>query len=245
MRYFSELAYLGTNYNGWQKQPNAPSVQETIESAFSTILRANVEVTGCGRTDAGVHASQYFLHFDFEGDFPPGFLERINRFLPPDITIRRVYKVDPDTHARFDATRRSYEYHIVSQKKPFEINTTWHFPFFKKLDFEKVNEVAKVLLNYREFAPFCKTHTDAKTMICNLTRSEWTLDGEAGRMVYHISANRFLRGMVRLIIGTCLNAGLGKVSLAEIRQAMDEQAPLKNSWSVPPNGLFLSEVKYE
>ncbi|TAK37279.1 MAG: tRNA pseudouridine(38-40) synthase TruA [Saprospiraceae bacterium] len=245
MRYFSELAYQGTNYSGWQKQPNTPSIQATIEDAFSTILNTQVEVVGCGRTDAGVHASQYFLHFDFEGNFPPGLVKRVNRFLPPDIAINRIFEVEAGTNARFDATRRSYEYHLVLHKNPFEINTAWYFPFFKKLNLEKVNAAAKQLLSYNEFAPFCKTHTDVKTMICEVSRSEWVLDEKAGRMVYYISANRFLRGMVRLIAGMCLNAGLGKVSLAEVRQAMDAQTPLPNSWSVPPKGLFLSEVKYK
>jgi len=245
MRYFSELAYLGTNYSGWQKQPNASSIQSTIENAFSTILNTPVEVTGCGRTDAGVHASQYFMHFDFEGNLPSGFAKRVNRFLPPDIVIRRFIEVEPNANARFDATCRSYEYHIVLNKNPFEINTAWHYPFFYRLDLGKLNEAASLLLEYREFAPFCKTHSDTKTMICEVSRSQWVLNKKEERMVYHISANRFLRGMVRLIAGMCINVGWGKVSLAEVRQAMDAQTPLSNSWSVPPIGLFLSEVKYE
>lgn len=245
MRYFSELAYQGTSYNGWQKQPNAPSVQETVEKAFSTILRTELEVTGCGRTDTGVHASQYFLHFDFDGEFPDGFISRINKFLPSDIAIRRFFKVKPEAHARFDAVRRSYEYHLVLEKNPFEIDTAWHFPFFENLDLEKLHEAATLLLEYDEFAPFCKTNNDAKTNICALSRSEWVLDKNNRRMVYHITSNRFLRGMVRLIAGMCLNAGLGKISIAEVRKALDTQELLKNSLSVPPHGLFLSEVKYQ
>ncbi len=249
MRYFSELAYLGTNYNGWQRQPNAPSVQEAIERALATILRTAIEVTGCGRTDTGVHASQYFMHFDFEGKFPKEFLRRLNKLLPPDVAIRSVFEVAPDAHARFDATRRSYEYHIVLDKNPFQTGTAWHFPFYEKLDLEKTQAAAALLLQYGAFQPFCKSNTDVHTMECTLFRSEWVLDeaaptGASRSMVFHISANRFLRGMVRLIVGMTLNVGLGKVELAEVQDALERQVLLKKSWSVPPQGLFLTEVKY-
>ncbi len=244
MRYFSELAYKGTNYNGWQRQPNAPSVQQVIEEAISTILSTSVEVTGCGRTDTGVHASQYFLHFDFEGKFPKEFLRRLNKLLPADIAIRSIYEVAADAHARFDAARRSYEYHIGLDKNPFLTDTAWHFPFFEKLDLEKTQAAAALLLNYREFQPFCKSNTDVHTMECTLFRSEWVFDAASSRLVFHISANRFLRGMVRLIVGMCLNVGLGKVELDEVRQALDQQVLLKKSWSVPAEGLFLTEVRY-
>ena len=245
MRYFTELAYNGTNYNGWQKQLNAPSVQETIEKAFSTILGTGIEVVGCGRTDTGVHASQYFMHFDFDEKFPKAFLNRVNKFLPPDIAIRQVFQVGDDAHARFDAVHRSYEYHLVFEKNPFEINTVWHFPFAEKPRLELVREAATLLIGYVEFAPFCKTHSDVKTMKCNLARSEWVVDENTREWVYHISSNRFLRGMVRLVVGMCLNVGLGKISLQAVRQAMEQQTPLEKSWSVPPQGLFLTEVKFE
>ena len=244
MRYFSELAYSGTNYHGWQRQPNAPSVQEAIEQAMATILGTAIEVTGCGRTDKGVHASQYFMHFDFEGKFPKEFLRRINKLLPLDVAIRSVLEVAPDAHARFDAIQRSYEYHIVLEKNPFLTGTAWYFPFFEKLDLEKVQAAAALLLQYGEFQPFCKSNTDVKTMECTLFRSEWVLDEAARRMFFHISANRFLRGMVRLIVGMCLNVGLGKVELEEVGKALDQQVLLKKSWSVPPEGLFLTEIRY-
>lgn len=244
MRYFSELAYKGTNYNGWQRQPNAPSVQQAIEEAMATILGSAIEVVGCGRTDAGVHASQYFMHFDVEGDFPKEFLRRLNKLLPADIAIRSIFEVAPDAHARFGAVRRSYEYHVVLDKNPFGTDTTWHFPFFDKLDLQKTQAAAALLLNYKEFQPFCKSNTDVHTMECTLFRSEWVFDEAARRLVFHISANRFLRGMVRLIVGMCLNVGLGKVELEEVRQALDQQVLLKKSWSVPPDGLFLTEVRY-
>ncbi|MCC6726849.1 MAG: tRNA pseudouridine(38-40) synthase TruA [Saprospiraceae bacterium] len=244
MRYFSELAYRGTNYNGWQRQPNAPSVQQAIEEAMATILGGAIEVVGCGRTDTGVHASQYFMHFDWEGSLPKEFLRRLNKLLPADIAIRSIYEVAPDAHARFDAVRRSYEYHVVLDKNPFGEDTTWHFPFFDKLDLENVQAAAALLLQYKEFQPFCKSNTDVHTMECTLLRSEWVFDEKARRLVFHISANRFLRGMVRLIVGMCLNVGLGKVSIDEVRQALEQQSLLKKSWSVPPNGLFLTEVVY-
>jgi len=244
MRYFTKLAYNGTNYSGWQKQPHAPSVQETVEKAFSTILGRSIELVGCGRTDAGVHAAQYFLHFDFDGKFPQSFLRRVNKFLPADIAIQQVFEVADDAHARFDAIQRSYEYRLFFEKKPFEINTAWHFPFAEKPKFELVREAAALLAGYEEFAPFCKAHSDAKTMKCDLVRSEWAVDETSGGWVYHISANRFLRGMVRLTVGMCLHVGLGKISLQSVRHSLEQQTPLEKSWSVPPHGLFLTEVKY-
>lgn len=244
MRYFSELAYKGTNYSGWQRQPNAPSVQQVIEEALSTILGKTIVVTGCGRTDTGVHASQYFLHFDFEGKFPEEFLRRINKLLPSDVAIRSFVEVTPDAHARFDAVQRSYEYHIVLDKNPFLTDTAWHFPFFEKLDLEKTQAAAALLLNYGEFQPFCKSNTDVHTMECTLFRSAWVLDEAARRMVFHVSANRFLRGMVRLIVGMTINVGLGKIEMDEVRDALERQVLLKKSWSVPAEGLFLTEVRY-
>ncbi len=243
MRYFAELAYRGTNYNGWQKQKNAPSVQAAIQQAFSTIIGVE-EVVGCGRTDSGVHASRYFMHFDFEGEFPRGFLRRVNKFLNEDIVIRRIFAVSAGAHARFDAVERSYVYHIRRFKNPFKHDLAWHFPFYDKLNLTKLSEVASLLQQYDEFAPFCKTNSDVKTMKCKLTRAEWVLSNDGNKLAFHISANRFLRGMVRLIVGACINAGLGKVTLEEIQKALDDQSPIKKSWSVPAHGLFLCDVRY-
>lgn len=244
MRYFSELAYNGKNYYGWQKQPEQVSVQEKIEDAFSTILNRSISVMGCGRTDTGVHASQFFMHFDFDGDFPPSFTNRLNKFLPNDIAIIKIIKVEKDAHARFDALQRSYSYHIDFNKNPFELGTIYYFPFARQLDVKKMQEAAKLLLEYEEFFPFCKTRSDAKSMKCQLTRSEWVFNASKERLVFHISANRFLRGMVRLIVGMCLNVGLGKVSLEEVKTAMEHQTRLNKSQSVQPDGLFLTEIKY-
>lgn len=244
MRYFAELAYKGTNYNGWQRQPNAPSVQQTIEEAFSLILSTTITITGCGRTDTGVHASQYFIHFDFDGEFPKGFQTRINKYLPTDISIYKIYEVAPTAHTRFDATFRAYEYHVVFNKNPFLTDSAFYFPFGKKVDFEKMQSVASLLLEYGEFFPFCKTKSDAKTMLCDLKRAEWVWEKEGEHLVFYIAANRFLRGMVRLIVGMCLNVAVGKVTIDQVKEAMDNQTRLQKSYSVPPNGLFLSEVRY-
>jgi tRNA pseudouridine38-40 synthase len=244
MRYFAELAYNGQAYFGWQRQPEQVSVQSTIEEALSTILNTPLEITGCGRTDTGVHARQYFIHFDLEGAFPENFLLRLNKFLPADIAFRRIFEVKADAHARYDAYYRSYEYHIDVFKNPFELGTSHYFPFTRDLDFSKMEEAAALLLQYEEFFPFCKTNTDVKTMRCELFRSEWAFDHAKGHHVYHISANRFLRGMVRLIVGMCLYVGQGKMSLAEVRTALDQQARLPKSWSIPPDGLYLTDVRY-
>lgn len=243
MRYFAELAYNGSHYVGWQNQPNGTSVQATIEQAFSTILNTEIEVVGCGRTDAGVHASQYFLHFDFTGDFPKAFINRINKFLPKDIAIFRIFAVEANAHARFDAHQRSYVYQVTFEKDPFAVETAYFFPYPDRPDFDKMQAAAKLLLAYREFYPFCKADHDAKTLICELSRSEWTkIDDQ--RLAFHITSNRFLRGMVRLIVGMCLNVGTGKVSLEEVKIALDQQTLLQKSTSAPPEGLFLNEVTY-
>jgi tRNA pseudouridine38-40 synthase len=244
MRYFIELSYLGKNYNGWQIQPNAPSVQVAIETALFTILREKIDITGCGRTDTGVHAKQYFAHFDVENEPPSSFLPRVNKILPQDISIYRLIAVESEAHTRFDAFHRAYEYHIEGRKNPFTQDTATFIYNFKDLDREKMQTAAKILLNYQEFAPFCKSDHDAKTLICTLYRSEWIWDDENHRAVYHIAANRFLRGMVRLIVGMCLNVGAGKISLVEVENALEQQILLSKSSSAEPQGLFLTDIKY-
>jgi len=244
MRYFSKLAYNGTNYNGWQKQPNDPSVQEMIEAALFTIIRQEIAVVGCGRTDTGVHAKEYYLHFDLENGLPENFIYRLNKVLPKDISIEKIFEVHADAHARFDATNRSYEYHVVFNKNPFRQDTTYFFPFSKQLDFEKLQAAASLLLQYEEFYPFCKSNTDVKTMICEMTRAEWVLNEDKTGMIFYISANRFLRGMVRLIVGMCLNVGLGKITIEEVKAALEKQERFNKSHSVSPQGLFLMDIRY-
>ncbi|MEN0007024.1 MAG: tRNA pseudouridine(38-40) synthase TruA [Bacteroidota bacterium] len=245
MRYFARLAYKGTHYFGWQRQPNAISVQEVIEDALSTILRQPTAVTGCGRTDTGVHAKDYYLHFDSKDKLPDSFCHRLNKLLPKDIAFYELIEVDADAHARYDATYRSYEYHIVGRKSPFTIDTAFYYYFLPQVDSERMQAAAQLLLDYEDFFPFCKTNTDSKTMKCQLFQSTWEQKDEAGQhLVFHIAANRFLRGMVRLIVGMCLNVGLGKTTLAEVQQALEQQERLKRSWSVPPEGLYLNAITY-
>lgn len=244
MRYFLKLSYRGTNYSGWQIQPADPSIQEKITAGFSTILRTPIEITGCGRTDAGVHARGYVAHFDYKKTFPEDFLKRINHYLPEDIVIHSMSPVAMDAHARFEAIHRAYEYHIVFSKTPFDIDTAFYYPFSKELDFEKLQSAASLLLEYSDFFPFCKTNTQVKTMRCELYRSEWIINQQEGKMVFHISANRFLRGMVRLIVGMCLNVSSGKITLEEVKQAMDKQVRLTKSLSVPAQGLYLVDIRY-
>ncbi len=244
MRYFARLAYNGANYYGWQKQPNQISVQEQIETALSTVFNQATEIVGCGRTDTGVHARQYFIHFDSPYPLPEGFVRRINKLLPRDIAIDEFIPVHPEAHARFDATLRSYEYFIDLKKNPFAEKTAYFFPFGDQIDPLTLQQAASIVLDYEDFFPFCKTDSDAQTMKCLIKQSEWKFYPDQHRMVYHISANRFLRGMVRLIVGMCLNVSMNKVSIREVREALDTQTRLKKSWSAPPEGLFLTQVVY-
>lgn len=241
-RYFVQLAYNGARYSGWQRQPNAESVQQTIEEAFSLILREKIAITGCGRTDTGVHATDYFAHFDFSGDFPRGFIGRINRFLPHDILIKQLFRTPADAHARFGAQRRSYRYDLVFTKDPFRKNTVSVFPFAERVDIEKLCATATLIGEFDAFAPFCKTKSDAKTMNCEIFRSEWVLADD--HWTYHVTANRFLRGMVRLIVGCCLEVGQGKMALSAVRDALERQSNLPRSWSAPAEGLFLTDIVY-
>lgn len=242
MRYFIELAYNGAAYHGWQVQPKAISVQEVLEKSVSTILNQPTSITGCGRTDTGVHASQYFAHFDFDQPFPKGFQYRLNKFLPPDIVIYRIFPVAAEHHSRFDAYYRSYAYHLSWIKDPFREHTLLHYPTAQKIDKDKMQAAAQLLLDYELFEPFCKTNSDAKTMRCEMHRSEWEFKED--EWIFHVSANRFLRGMVRLIVGMCLSVGHGKMTIDDLKKAMDEQSRLTKSLSVPPQGLFLTEIRY-
>ena len=245
MRYFIKLAYNGTRFHGWQSQPNAITVQATIEEKLQLLLRQEIAIVGCGRTDTGVHAKEYFAHFDYDDDFPKNFVHRLNLILPKDIVIYAIDPVEEHKHARFDAYHRSYEYHICLDKNPFEMETAWMYPYRDSLlDVEKMQQAAAVLLEFEDFSTFCKTNSDVKTTRCEMKRSEWIYDKNNRRLVFHISANRFLRGMVRLIVGMCVNVGTGKVSIAELRQALEQNKPLKLNYSAPPQGLFLTDIRY-
>ncbi len=244
MRYFIELSYNGTNYCGWQVQPHDMSVQQKIEESLATVLRTETPVVGCGRTDSGVHASQYFLHFDHPTPVPDNFMSRMNKVLPTDIAFYELKKVADDAHTRFDASRRAYQYHITFKKDPFHQQTKYFFPQWNKLDIDKMQEAATLLLEYSAFYTFCKSNTEVKTMNCDLMDSRWEIHPDGKGLTYHVAANRFLRGMVRLIVGMGLNVGMGKLKIDTVRRALDEQERLTKSLSVPPHGLFLTEVEY-
>ncbi|MFZ4542921.1 MAG: tRNA pseudouridine(38-40) synthase TruA [Saprospiraceae bacterium] len=244
MRYFLKLSYHGKNYSGWQIQPHSESIQESIEKAIFTISREKIEITGCGRTDAGVHAREYFAHVDLENPLPEYFLNRLNKILPEDIAVEQLIEMPANAHARFDANYRSYTYQITGKKNPFTRDLATFIYNFDDLNFDKMQEAAALLLKYREFFPFCKSNNDANTMECQLFRSEWEFDALSKKAAYHIAANRFLRGMVRLIVGMCLNVGAGKLSLEKVEESLATQKLLQPSSSAPAHGLALTEIRY-
>ena len=241
-RYFLQISYNGTNYHGWQIQPNASSVQEVMEKALSTVLREEISVVGAGRTDTGVHASFYMLHFDSENENlqNENLVFRLNRFLPDDIAVQQIFPIKPDVHARYNAVSRTYKYFISTVKNPFETSTAYQYTL--PLDVNKMNEVATVLFEYRDFSSFSKLHTDVKTNNCNIMLAEWRPEGD--RIVFTIKADRFLRNMVRAIVGTLLEAGKGKLSKDGLRNIIEEKNRGKAGVSVPAHGLFLVDVEY-
>lgn len=241
LRYFIELSYKGTQYHGWQIQPDANSVQEEINKAISTILQEEITVVGAGRTDAGVHASQMFAHFDSEKELTQDFPYKFNAILPNDIVIYSVEKVANEKHARFDAVKRSYEYHIWLGRNPFTLETAWQL-HQKELDVEKMNEAAKILLEYEDFESFSKVKTDVRTFNCTVTKACWKREDK--QLTFHISANRFLRNMVRAIVGTLVEVGLGKKSVEDFRKVIESKKRSEAGLSVPAHGLFLTEVSY-
>lgn len=258
MRYFITLSYDGANYHGWQIQPNGNSIQETMNKALSTLLRSNIEVTGAGRTDAGVNASMMVAHFDFT---PPvenqtegvitmpsplcneelqQLVYRLNKLLPPDIAVRKIEHVADDLHARFSATSRTYHYYIVTDKTPFE---PYAYRFPQPLDFKQMNEAAKTLLEYTDFTSFSKLHTDAKTNNCRITHAEWTQVTE-NKWMFTITADRFLRNMVRAIVGTLIDVGRGTKTIAQFREVIEKKDRCSAGTSVPGNALFLANITY-
>lgn len=241
MRYFVAFAYNGKNYCGWQYQPHSPSVQETLNKALSTLLRKPIDATGAGRTDTGVHATQMYAHFDYDGQIDSDALtKRVNAFLPKDIVVYRFIPLHDEAHARFDATSRSYEYHIHTFKDAFINEGSWFN--FHPLDVDKMNEAARVLFDYIDFKCFSKTHTDVKTFNCKITEARWEQHGN--KLVFHISADRFLRNMVRAIVGTLVEVGLGKSTVQDVRNIIESRDRNKAGFSVPAHGLYLTKVIY-
>jgi tRNA pseudouridine38-40 synthase len=244
-RFFIELAFNGGAYHGWQIQKNAKSVQEVLNKALSTLLRKPVDTLGCGRTDTGVHAKQLFAHFDDEDELVKGneskILTSLNALLPADIAIKRLFSVANDAHARFDAVKRSYEYHIHFGKNPFLSGLSWQLK--DKPDLEAMNEAAKLMMNYQDFSCFSKSHTQVFTNNCKLMKAEWQWCSEE-RLVFYISADRFLRNMVRAIVGTLLEIGHGKQSVDYIHRVIESKDRSVAGVSVPACGLYLTEVVY-
>lgn len=241
MRYFIKLAYNGTPYNGWQIQPNAPSVQETLNKAFSVLLHSEISLMGAGRTDTGVHAREMYAHFDFDAPFDTQKLVyKLNSFLPKDIVIYAIFSVADEAHCRFDATKRTYEYHINTFKDAFLQEQSWYLN--QKLDVDLMNEAAKLLLQHTNFQSFSKVNTDVNTFDCTIFEAHWTQ--KDNKLIFTISANRFLRNMVRSIVGTLVNIGLHKINLDDFKSIIESKNREKAGFSVPAHGLYLTKIEY-
>lgn len=242
MRYFIELSYLGTSYNGWQRQKNAPSVQQTIEEALSKLLRTPTEITGAGRTDTGVHAAYYVAHFDAESPIADTetMCYRLNAVLPEDIAVSGVYAVSDNAHTRFDAVEREYKYYILRYKNPFNRRITWQY--YVDLDIDAMNRSAASLTEYSDFTTFSKLHSNNKTNICSVHKALWHKENDM--LIFTISADRFLRNMVRSVVGTLVDVGRGKISVEEFREIALSQDRSRASGSAPAQGLFLTDVVY-
>ncbi|SDW32767.1 tRNA pseudouridine38-40 synthase [Flavobacterium degerlachei] len=242
LRYFIKLAYNGTQYHGWQYQPNASSVQETMNKAVSTLLNTDINLMGAGRTDTGVHAKVMYAHFDFEASIEiTKLVHKLNSYLPKDIVVYDIIPVADEAHTRFDATKRTYEYHINTFKDPFLQELSWYF--HQKLDVDLMNEAAKILFKHTDFQCFSKVNTDVNTFDCTIFEAHWKQ--ENNKLVFTISANRFLRNMVRSIVGTLVNIGLHKITLNDFNAIIEGKNRDKAGFSVPAHGLYLTEIDYD
>jgi len=240
-RYFLEIMYKGTAYSGFQAQENASNtIQEETEKALAILTKQAAFLTGSSRTDTGVHAWQNFFHIDYDGEFHPHFLYKINAILPKDIVVKNIYRVQPDDHCRFDAVSRSYSYHIYRSKNPFLADRAYYFPY--AVDFDKMQEAAAILTTYSDFTSFSKRNTQVKTFVCSIEKSSWRMEGE--EMIYEVTANRFLRGMVRGLTGTMLQVGRSKISLDAFKKIIEAKDCRQADFSVPGHGLFLMKVEY-
>jgi len=241
LRYFIELSYKGKDYHGWQNQPNAISVQEVVEKAMTTLLKEKIAIVGAGRTDAGVHAKQMFAHFDVlkEIDFET-LKYNLNSFLPKDIAIHHIFKVNNDAHARFDAISRTYIYRMSLTKNVFAFNDTYYFK--QKLDVNKMNEATKFLLEYKNFKSFSRSNTDVKTYNCEIMNAVWAIEND--ELVFTIKADRFLRNMVRAIVGTMIEIGSGKMKVAHLHNVIRSKERSQAGASVPGHALYLSKIEY-
>lgn len=242
MRHFIELCFDGSAYCGWQLQPGSPSVQESLETALRFKASFNGHVTGCGRTDTGVHARQFYAHFDLDKEFDANKLvNQLNSFLPQNITVLRIFSVNSSAHARFDALARTYVYHIETQKNPFTFNYSWYQ--HNKPDVELMNQAAAMLTRYSDFTSFSKLHTDVKTNNCSVSEALWTAEGS--QLIFTIRADRFLRNMVRAIVGTLVDVGRRKITPEAFRLIIESKNRQKAGMSAPANALFLQKVEYD
>lgn len=242
MRYFIHFAYDGTNYHGWQIQPDANSVQEELQKALSVLLRHDVEIVGAGRTDAGVHARQMVAHFEWDGQLDcQQTAYRLGRMLPRDIAIYRIEPVADDMHARFSAVRRTYHYYLHTERDPFcrQYSCELHYD----LDFERMNEAGRILCTYEDFGAFCKSHSDVKTTLCKVSEAHW-IQVDSTHWYFRISANRFLRNMVRAVVGTMIDVGRGRITLDDFRKIVEGKQRTQAGESMPAHALFLEEIEY-
>lgn len=242
MRYFIYLEFDGRAYSGWQIQPHSPSVQQTLEEAMALFLRQKVSVTGAGRTDAGVHASEMVAHFDLDEPHDCDWMRsKLNGILPQDIAVHKIVPVQPDAHARFAATARTYKYYVTLDKSVFYRNYSWFLP--NRPDFDLMNRAAGLLVETVDFTSFSKLHTDTRTNDCHVTVAGWT-ELEDGRWVFTITADRFLRNMVRAIVGTLMEVGRHKLTIDGFRKIIDSKDRCSAGDSAPAHGLFLSKIVY-
>ena len=240
-RYFMEVAYKGTNYSGFQVQHNANSIQTEIEKALQIFFKNSFTLTCASRTDAGVHALQNFFHFDTEPlPLENDFLYSLNSILPHDIVIKNIKEVKTKAHCRFDAIRREYRYYVYQNKNPFLQGRAYYYPY--KLDLKKLQEAAQEILNHEDFTSFSKRNTQVQHFLCHVYKSEWSKEEET--IIYTVTANRFLRGMVRGFVGTMLKAGTGKITAGEFKKIIESRDCTKSDFSAPPHGLFLTRIEY-
>jgi tRNA pseudouridine38-40 synthase len=247
-RYFIQLSYDGTKYHGWQTQPNAVAVQEVLDKALSTVLRQPIETLGCGRTDTGVHAKDFYAHFTpqppeggvFDEPGLKNLVRSLNSVLPHDIAIKNIIPVNADAHARFDATLRSYQYHIHFNKDPFKHGYSWLLRDVP--DLKLMNEAGRIIMEYTDFSCFSKSNTQVFTNNCKISRAEWVQEGDS--IVFHISADRFLRNMVRAIVGTMIMVGKKEIEPEAVRGIIESKNRSNAGTSVPACGLYLTDIKY-
>jgi tRNA pseudouridine38-40 synthase len=241
VRYFLRIAFNGTPFHGWQIQQNADSVQAHVNRALGILLRTEIVTIGCGRTDTGVHATKFYLHFETEKEIESlPFLHQINSILPPSIAAYALFKVEDTDHARFSATQRTYHYHIYQQKNPFVGDQAWFYPH--PLDIDKMNALSPLMKAHTDFSCFSKSNTQTFTNNCKIYEAEWKADDKG--IVFRITADRFLRNMVRAIVGTSIDAGLGKLAVSDFQNILDSKSRSEAGASVPAHGLFLTDIKY-